>query len=673
LVDIEGLPEPIIETILARSEGYPFYIEEFVRMLIEKEVLILGDDRWQVASTVSLQALDSPTSLRALMLARVDRLPQDLQDVLRSAAVIGLQFPARLLEMVERRLYGPLSIAPLLERLTALGLLVERPQFGEQVFAFRHTLTQETVYSSLLRSQRPDLHRTVAECIEALYAPDLSSQAEVLALHYDRARVWDKAMQYALQAGDRARARFSNREAIEYYGRAIQLSQHLSGREPERWQVAIGLGEVKQHVGEYEDSIAIYRAALEEWTEAPPGDRARAMLRLAQVWDRRGDLSAAESWLYQARAELGEIGDRSLPLLAQVYSELGVVSRRRGNLTEAQQRLEQGLALVRDTEHYDILASILNRLGAVHYHRGEWKEAAGHVEQALELRERLGDVVGYARSLNNLGILNYASGDWDSALLSFERAAGSHERIGEVEGLALACTNLGLLYTERGEWDQAEKNLVRSFGIAQRIAHPYELAQAHTNLGHLYLRQGRWPESAKHLDAAIPLYKEAGARANPNLNDDYHHQSVLALEQGQVDTALEWAERSHELLLEVTGNDKSGSVEWGRYERLVGRIALARGDLIAARHHLAHSAALLQASNSQIEVGRTAYWSGVLSLQSGELRKSREELDAALDVFRRLGAAADLGRVEERLALLETQDRSERPSGKVLPEEPSRQ
>ena len=653
LVNLKGMPEPLVNTILTRAEGNPLYIEEFVRGLIEKEVLTLGDGQWQVASAVALQTLEIPTTLRGLMMARVDRLPEDLQHVLRDAAVIGLQFVAPLLGEVERRLHGTTSVLPALERLTDLGLLVERPEAGEQVYAFRHILTQETVYSSLLRSQRPGLHRTVAECIEYLYADDPSNQAEVLTLHYSRARVRDKAMRYALLAGDRARKRFANREAIEYYSQALQLSQHLGNYLAERWQAAVGLGDVEQHIGEYEEAIACYQAALEEGKEALPEDRAYVMLRIGQVWDKRGDLDKADDWLHQGLEQLSHTSAAIPELRAQIHSELSWLSLRRGDLVAAQEWLEQGLALVGATEHYNVLSSILNRLGAVHYNRGEWDEAAECVERALGLRERLGDLVGYARSLNNLGTLKYASGDWDGAQADYGRAVEVHERIGEVEGLALACTNLGVLYTDRGEWAKAEEHLHRAFTIAQHIAHPSQLALVHMSLGRLYLLQARWTDCARHLDAAISLYAGAGDYAMQNLSDAYELQGRLHLEQGQPDAALQWAERCYALLQEVTGADKGESVERGRYERLMGRIAQARGDLDAARRHMERSTAIFHATGSQIETGRTAYWNGLLALESDQPEKAREELLAAQQVFKQLGSAADLQRVEQQLAQVE--------------------
>jgi tetratricopeptide (TPR) repeat protein len=144
------------------------------------------------------------------------------------------------------------------------------------------------------------------------------------------------------------------------------------------------------------------------------------------------------------------------------------------------------------------------------------------------------------------------------------------------------------------------------------------------NLGRLCLLQEHWDDCARHLNAAIPLYVEAGARANLNLSDAYWVKGLLYLEQGQANAAMQWAERSRDLLREATGTDEGESVdEWGRYERLMGRIAQAQGDLEAACRHLERSASVFRTSGSQVEAGRTAYRNGLLSLEMGQQKSLR--------------------------------------------------
>jgi tetratricopeptide (TPR) repeat protein len=169
------------------------------------------------------------------------------------------------------------------------------------------------------------------------------------------------------------------------------------------------------------------------------------------------------------------------------------------------------------------------------------------------------------------------------------------------------------------------------------------------NLGRLYLFQERWQHCGRHLNAAIPLYEEVGANANLNLNDAYYLQALLNLAQGQIGAARQWAARSYELLRKVTGTDKGESVEWGRYEQLAGRIALAEEHLPEARRHFDTSLSIFRTNGSQLELGRAAYWSAVLSLACGETARAKDELNLANEVFMRLGATADLKRVEAKL------------------------
>ena len=160
----------------------------------------------------------------------------------------------------------------------------------------------------------------------ALYADDLHNQAEVLALHYDLARVRNKALYYTLLAGDKARAHFANRKAAEYYSRALQLSQHLNHCESERWRAAVGLGDVQQHIGEYEEAIAFYQAALDEWKMATADAQAEVMLKLGRVWAQRGGIEEAETWLRQGLTKLKETERAQPQIQAEISAFLGWIS-----------------------------------------------------------------------------------------------------------------------------------------------------------------------------------------------------------------------------------------------------------------------------------------------------------------------------------------------------------
>lgn len=642
LVVLDDLPEEVIQTILRRAEGNPFYIEEFVRLLIEKGLLQLREGRWRAVVAITLDTLDIPTTLRGLMMTRVDQLPESMRDLLRSAAVIGLQFTVPLLEEVQRRLQSPVHVKPLLEHLVGLGVLERRPEVGEDVYAFRHILTQETIYASLLRLQRPRLHQTVAEAIESLYADNLDRYVEVLAYHYDQARVRERALLYALRAGEHARDRYANQEAVDYFSRALQLSQHISGYEALRWQATVGLGDVEARLGEYDEAVACYRAALEENRAASVEDQARVMLRLGQVWSKRGELEEAEGWLRQALALHNET-PYPAELLAEVHSELGWIQVRRGNLDQARDWLERAIILVRPGSAYDVIAGILNRLGGVYFHQGDLEAAAYHIEEALELRNRLGDLIGYARSLNNLGVIKYLSGDWDGCLQAYEEAAQLHERNGEIEGLVHASMNLGALYIDRGELDKAYDYLQRSLEGARRIGQPYEMFMAHVNLANLYLIKKLWTACEEHLTLAERIYREG--KTSISIANVYMVRTHFYLEREEYSEA----EACLRSLAALLPKDKR-SAEQGLYESLVGRLAYLRGDDAEARVHLERALDILEQEKRFLDTARAHFLLACVLHRQGADESAHTHLEQARTMFQRLKAKLDLEALEREVA-----------------------
>ena len=653
LINLRQLPESIVRLLLTRAEGNPFYIEEFVRTLIERELVHAKNGQWEVKSVVSMETLEIPTTLRGLMMARVDRLPEDLRNILRDAAVIGLQFSASLLNEMRRRQQGNANVVPALERLTEMGLLVERHEFGEQVYAFRHILTQETIYSSLLRSQRPLLHRSIAEAIEDLFAPDLTPHTEVLALHYDRAGDRSKALSYMLQAGDRARQRFANREALEYYSRALQLAQHVETYANERRQANIGMGDVNQHIGNYEEAVACYRAALENQVEGLLEDNAEVMLKLGQVWNKKGNQQEAEIWLRQGLAQI-HLASHPLPKVeAQLTSELGWLLLRQGDLSAAQRWLEQAAQLATQNQQHGALSAIFNRLGAVYYTQGNLEKATVTVQKSLELLEQIGDIVGMARPQNNLGILKKNQGDWQGALQSYERCKEIFERIGDTDGATIAYANLGVLYTDLGNWEEAERHLLWDLNLAQQLANPYHLAQAHRSLGRLYLLRKQWNKSAQHLNTAINIYKDTGTRGQIELANTQFLRGLLNLEQGKLESAREAGEASYELLRAHGKNEAEAAVEKGRCEMLLARLAQATGDFDHAQEHIEESIRLLHQSGAIIDEAHSRYWKAQLHCARGRTQQAHEELLEVREIFARLGAATDLKETEIALAKIE--------------------
>src|SRR6266851_1741118 len=230
LGDDPGLA-PLKRLLIERTEGNPFFLEESMRALVETGVLVGAPGAYRLAQT--LPTIQVPATVQAVLAARIDRLPPEAKRLLQTAAVIGTEVPLPLLqaiaELPEAALHGGLG------HLQAAEFLYEMRLFPEHEYTFKHALTHEVAYGSLLLERRRGLHARLVEAIEALMpargtegasgrSPD---QVERLAHHALRGEVWDKAVTYCQQAGARATERAAFHEAVAAFEQALQALMHL--------------------------------------------------------------------------------------------------------------------------------------------------------------------------------------------------------------------------------------------------------------------------------------------------------------------------------------------------------------------------------------------------------------------------------------------------------------
>ena len=214
---------PLKQLLIARTQGNPFFLEESVRTLVETGVLVGERGAYRLAQPV--ESLQMPATVQAILAARIDRLPPEDKRLLQTAAVIGTEVPWPLLQAIadapEEALHRGLG------QLQAAEFLYETSLFPEHAYTFKHALTHEVAYSSLLQERRRVLHTRIVEAIAGLSADRLTEQVERLAHHALRGEVWDKALAYCRQAGAKAAARSAYREAVAYFEQALTALQHL--------------------------------------------------------------------------------------------------------------------------------------------------------------------------------------------------------------------------------------------------------------------------------------------------------------------------------------------------------------------------------------------------------------------------------------------------------------
>ncbi|MBV8771030.1 MAG: hypothetical protein JO166_01700 [Deltaproteobacteria bacterium] len=226
--------------ILDRTQGNPFFIEEMVQVLFDEGVVVRAGATMKIARPLSQGHI--PTTVQGVLASRIDRLPSDEKQLLQTLAVIGREFPLPLIQGVakssEEELEGMLS------RLQSADFINEEPAFPDIRYTFKHALTQEVAYNSLLFEQRQLIHQQIAEAMEAWHGDRLNDHLKELALHYSRSRNALKAIEYLRLAGEQAASRSFFEEAIAQLEGALGLLpkvENVALRDAEELAVRLAL------------------------------------------------------------------------------------------------------------------------------------------------------------------------------------------------------------------------------------------------------------------------------------------------------------------------------------------------------------------------------------------------------------------------------------------------
>ena len=414
LLEIESLPQNIRTSILERAEGNPFFVEELIRMLIERGWVVRKGDFW--VGSGSIKDAEVPDTLRGLLLARIDRLPDEARLTLRMASVIGRDIPLHLLEAITG---DPASTSRSLGLAEAAGLVRFAAAGPEPGYRFRHGLIQEAAYDSLLKADRRRLHRKVGEALEARLGDLRDEFAPILGLHFERAGDVEKAADYLYSAGRQALRRRALMEARGLLDRAAaMLDDAAESPEFERRRIEVAIERASAGVlaVDYATDVAILADAV-------------------------------------ARAE--RLGDERL--LGLTYArEVGTKALRGWILGPNEQReaVERAMAIGLRLGDPEILAIPRAIHGLMLIHDGRRREAIPVLGEAVDLLERfvVNEASFYAFSL---ALTHAELGDFESADRVTSRAQELADRSGDPKALADADIFRAIILSIQGRFEEA--------------------------------------------------------------------------------------------------------------------------------------------------------------------------------------------------------------------------
>jgi class 3 adenylate cyclase/ribosomal protein L40E/tetratricopeptide (TPR) repeat protein len=414
LLGTEEIDRDLEELILEKTEGVPFFIEEFIKSLIDLKIMEKKDNKYYLAKDI--KDLTIPSAIQDMIMARVDSLPEGAKGVLQIGSVAGREFSHDLIE----RVMGP-SETDLLSHLSVLKdseLLYERGIYPQSTYIFKHALIQDATYQSLLKSTRQKYHWKIAQVLEKRFAGRMETEPELLAHHYTEAGINEQAVGYWLQAGQRAAQRSANVEAVNHLTKGLEVLMTLPDtleRARQELNMQITLGPVLMAV-KGQTSVDTERAYV----------RARELCH--QVGETPQLFPALHGlWLFHmARSELKtalELAEQFFTLAQGVQNpELLLLSHRMlgptmfwlGDMTSARGHSEQGMALY-DPQQYRSHAFVYGqdpgavcRCFAAHsiWMLGYPDQALQNIHEALNLAQELTHPFTLGLSLTNAAFLH---------------------------------------------------------------------------------------------------------------------------------------------------------------------------------------------------------------------------------------------------------------------------
>jgi tetratricopeptide (TPR) repeat protein len=567
LLHIEDLPEKVRALILKKAEGNPFFVEEVIRSLLDAKLVVRDNNYWR--ATREIANITIPNTLAGVIGARLDRLDDDSKRAAQTAAVIGREFQRNVLATISD---APSTLDSAVLSLQRRELVREKSRAPEIIYLFKHALTQEAAYASMLLSKRRELHKRVAECLEKTTPERVND----IARHFLEAQELTRALPYLVEAGRRAAREYSTQEAIGYFSQAIEILQGVNNASLAR-QAYEGLGGALMLIADVPRALAHFNAMIEYGkSHRDMGMQVSAHNKLGQISGMfLGQMEEAEKHLQQAE-RLGRECQDGMGL-SELYTIRCGISTMKADFSEAThylsesvnigremnlsepmafglthtantytymarfddafEKAKEALAAAEQIGNQKFVSEIYTFVTPFYYaHLGDLERARADAEKGMLIAQRIGDGLDEAIGLYWLGVIAHLRGEYESALSFHERAVKVSESSAfPLDALPLA--EMISVYIELGDHARAHELISQTLPRFQNPMIASSGAPARASLGLCLLELGKIAEAAEQIETGLNYPSFMGLIAKPHL---LAGKAFVALANKQSDDAVKW-------------------------------------------------------------------------------------------------------------------------------------
>lgn len=632
VLQVASLPQDIRQLITAKAEGNPFYIEEVTKSLLETGVLSKSNGTYTVDQAI--EQIRVPDTIQEVILSRIDRLESEAREAIQLASVIGREFTARLLDRISRQ---ETRMEDLLLELRSLELIYQKEYLPELSYMFKHALTHDVAYASMLIERRKSLHRVIGAAIEELYADRLAENYETLAHHYYQGEQWDRALDYLTKAAQKAADGYANQDALIYFDRALEVCGRLGDVAVETLMaIHGGKAEVNLTINDWQGGLDSYSRLRELARSA--GNRTIEGLALGGVafghfWNHEFDLAEAEARETLSIAD--ELDDNAVRT-GGVFV-LGFLGLARGELRPALNYADQALLLGIETEQppWEVFGRCFQALNTSW--RGLYEEAHPIAAEAVAAGERHHVTQPLLFSKWIQGLAFGGNGRYKDAIAALRDSIALCQRVGDKAVQSRSWNTIGWVYGELCDWDRAVEFNQRALELAIGVGDPEITINAQINLADAAFASRDIDRSKKELEdlyASLPdLHEWMKWRYSQHI---MHSLGDVLLELGDSERALALADEC--LALAEPTESRKNIV---KARRLRGQALLAQGRLEETERELGTALEVARETGNPPQLWKTHAAYGDLRRAQGKLDEARLAYREALSVIESMAAGLD--------------------------------
>ena len=599
------IPE-LRDLIFNRTSGNPLFMEEIIRTLLENGSIGLKDGQYIL--TVNPKDIEVPDTIHGVIAARIDRLEEALKGLIQVASVIGREFFFRVLQLVtgmQRELKANLLV------LQGLEFIYEKSLFPELEYIFKHALTQEVAYKSLLKKQKQEIHEKVGKATETLFPDRLEQFYEMLAYHYSKSGNKEKAFTYLRLSGDKATRSSSTWEAFRFYGEALRvLKEYPEDNDVKRKRIDVSLSMAASiRLLDYpEDSHKILEEA-EKVAKQLNDTRTAATLGslISTYFSTIGQTEVAVRRQKEAFEQACEIHDEELiiqigydlatsylytrawPILIDIWGKLlfvieqsdrksdffskpacpyvilpvcrGMALGFKGHFREGKALLDKAWSLAVELDHAITTLAIHIFSGVFFQFKGESENCMFHIEKALRICEEAQVFIWLGPLWNIMGYLEYLQGDLEAALNHIEKGMQIQNQVLASVWKPAYPLYAGMTNLELGNLVKAREDIQSAMILAQESGEREFEGLSRIEMGRILSRpqKPQFDEAEISITQGIKILEEL--QGNPEIATGYLRLGELYLDWKHLDQAQETLKKAETMFQEMEMDFWLGKVQ----------------------------------------------------------------------------------------------------------------